>query len=273
MSLGYNVGIIGGGFVGSAVAFGFGSSNSQDFNVRVYDIDPNKSTHSFEETVQESDFIFLCLPTPSREDMSIELSYIEQSMEEVSKLVDPFEQTIIIKSTVIPGTCRRLSQKYGLNIVSNPEFLTERRAKWDFVNAAQIVIGSDEKDASVKVQNLYKKRFSSMKYLVTDSTTSEFIKYMLNCFFSVKISFMNEMYEIGDSFGVKWDDAVSGLVSDSRVGDSHVTVPGPDGKFGFGGHCFPKDLNAMIRFADRLGVDTKVLNASWEKNLQLREGN
>jgi len=273
MGTGYSVGIIGGGFVGSAVAFGFGSSNSYDFEVKIYDIDPTKSTHSFEETVTQSDFIFMCLPTPSREDMSIDLSYIEKSMEEVSKRIDPFEQTVIIKSTVVPGTCRRLSKKYGLNIVSNPEFLTERRAKWDFINAAQVVIGSDEIDAGTKVKRLYQKRFSSMKYLVTDSATSEFVKYMLNCFFSVKLTFMNEMYQVGQSFGADWEDAVTGLVSDSRVGDSHITVPGPDGKFGFGGHCFPKDINAMIRFAERLGVDTKVLKAAWDKNLDIREEN
>ena len=117
MSATYNVGIIGGGFVGSAVAFGFGSSNSHDFNVRVYDIDPDRSSHTFEETISESDFIFLCLPTPSKPDMSIDLSYVEDVMEKISKIVDPFEQTIIIKSTVIPGTCRRVSKKFGLNIV------------------------------------------------------------------------------------------------------------------------------------------------------------
>ena len=111
-----------------------------------------------------------------------------------------------------------------------------------------------------------------MKYLVTDSTTSEFVKYMLNCFFSAKLSFMNEMYQIANSFGVNWEDAVVGLVSDSRIGDSHVSVPGPDGKLGYGGHCFPKDINAMIKFAERLGVDTKVLSAAWQKNLEVREG-
>jgi len=272
MSNNFRVGVIGGGFVGSAVAFGFGSSNSYDFDVKVYDVNPNKSSHSFEQTVKESDFLFLCLPTPSKDNMSIDLSYIEASMEEISKHADPFEQTIIIKSTVIPGTCRRLSQKYGLNVVSNPEFLTERRAKWDFINASQIVIGSDDKMSASKLKSLYQKRFSSMQYLITDTVTSEFVKYMLNCFFSVKLSFMNEMYQVGQSFGVKWEDAVTGLVSDSRVGDSHVTVPGPDGKFGFGGHCFPKDLNAMIKFAERLGIDTKVMSAAWQKNVEVREG-
>ena len=154
--------------------------------------------------------------------------------------------------------------------MSNPEFLTERRAKWDFINASQIVIGSDDKMSASKLKSLYQKRFSSMQYLITDTVTSEFVKYMLNCFFAVKLSFMNEMFQVGQSFGVRWEDAVTGLVSDSRVGDSHITVPGPDGKFGFGGHCFPKDLNAMIRFAERLGVDTKVMTASWQKNLEVR---
>ena len=269
----YNVGVIGGGFVGSAVAFGFGSSNSHPFNVRVYDIDPNKSSHTFEETVLESDFIFLCLPTPSCGDMSIDLSYIESSMKDISALVDPFKQTVVVKSTVVPGTCRRLSKKYGINVVSNPEFLTERRAKWDFINASQILIGSDEKEGAMKVQSLYKKRFTSMKYVLTDTTTAEFIKYLLNCFFSVKLSFMNEMYQIGEAFGVDWSKAIEGLASDSRVGDSHITVPGPDGKFGFGGHCFPKDINAMIKFAERLGVDPTILKGAWEKNIEVREKN
>ena len=270
MSEGYNVGVLGGGFVGAAVAFGFGSSNDYEFNVKTYDIDPNKSTHTFVEMVNGSDFIFVCLPTPYKDDMSIDLSYIEKGIKDLSKVVDPFNQTIIIKSTVIPGTCRRLSKKYGLNIVSNPEFLTERRAKWDFMNAAQVVIGSDEMDSASKVKSLYSKRFSSMKYLVTDSTTSEFIKYMLNCFFSVKIGFMNEMRQISDSFGANWEEAVGGMAGDCRVADSHLTVPGPDGKMGFGGHCFPKDLNAMIKFAERLGVSPKIMSATWDKNVEVR---
>jgi len=268
---GFRIGILGGGFVGSAVSFGFGSSNDYNFDIKVYDIDQNKRTHSFEDTVKGSDFIFLCLPTPpKKDDMSIDLSYIENTMEELTKLVDPFNQTIVVKSTVIPGTCRRLSKKYGINVVSNPEFLTERRAKWDFMNAAQIVIGSDEKEGSAKLKSLYEKRFTSMKYLITDTVTSEFIKYLLNCFFATKVGFMNEMYQVAQDFGVDWNVAVGGLIGDSRVADSHVTVPGPDGSLGFGGHCFPKDLNALIHFAERLGVDPKIMKATWDKNQEVR---
>ena len=266
----FNVGVLGGGFVGSAVAFGFGSSNDYEFNVKTYDIDPSKSTHSLEDMVNGSDFIFVCLPTPYNDDMSIDLSYIEKGIEDISKIVDSFKHTIIIKSTVVPGTCRKLSKRYGMNIVSNPEFLTERRAKWDFMNAAQVVIGSDEIDSATKVKSLYEKRFTSMKYLVTDTVTSEFIKYMLNCFFSVKIGFMNEMYQIANSFGANWEEVIEGVAGDCRVADSHICVPGPDGKMGFGGHCFPKDLNALINFADSLGVDPKIMKATWSKNLEVR---
>jgi len=267
----YRVGIIGGGFVGSAVAFGFSSGNNHDFDIKIHDIDPDKSTHTFEEVATQSDYIFVCVPTPPKEDMSIDLSYVEGVIEKLKDLIDPVRQTVLIKSTVIPGTCQKLSMKYGINIVSNPEFLTERRARWDFINATQVVIGSDNVADRSRVKNLYQKRFSSMRFVLTDTKTSEFIKYLLNCFFSTKLSFLNEMHQVAESIGVDWDTAVSGLVSDSRVGDSHVTIPGPDGKFGYGGKCFPKDINAMIHFAQSLEIAPLVLEAGWEKNKEVRE--
>ena len=113
----FRVGVLGGGFVGSAVAFGFGSSNGHQFDVKVYDTDPTRSTHSFYEMSTKSDFIFVCLPTPQSDNGAIDLKYIEEGIESLSKAIDPFNQTIIVKSTVIPGTCRRLSKKYGVNIV------------------------------------------------------------------------------------------------------------------------------------------------------------
>ena len=180
------------------------------------------------------------------------------------------ETEVIIKSTVLPGTCRKMSEKYNFRVSSNPEFLTERRAKWDFVNAAQILIGSDDPDSANKIKSLYEQRFNSMKYTITDTVTSELIKYTLNCFFATKVSFMNEIKEISNKIGADWEKVVEGFTSDSRVGDSHVDVPGPDGKFGFGGKCFPKDLNGLTSFAKNLGLDTKVLEAAWEKNLLYR---
>ncbi len=271
MKKGKKIGIIGGGFVGSAAAFGFGSSNIVDFDIKVYDKDPHKSSHSLQETVLDSDFIFLCVGTPSLKDGTIDLSQIDEAFSEIVSLGDLSEKIFIIKSTVVPGTCRHFCKKYQLPVVSNPEFLTERRAKWDFINAAQVVIGSDDGLSGDRVRDLYRQRFTNMKYIMVDTITSEFIKYMLNCYFSVKVSFMNEMRQISDSMGISWEDAVGAFVSDSRIGDSHVQVPGPDGKFGFGGHCFPKDINAMIHFAKNLNLKPTVLEAAWSKNLEVRE--
>jgi len=104
----------------------------------------------------------------------------------------------------------------------------------------------------------------------TNFETAELIKYMNNCFFATKVSFLNEMYQIAEKCGANWEEAVEGFVRDGRIGHSHMNVPGPDGKFGFGGSCFPKDIQAMINFAQSLGVDPCVLNGVWDKNLDVR---
>jgi len=93
---------------------------------------------------------------------------------------------------------------------------------------------------------------------------------MNNCFFALKVSFLNEMRILADKCGVQWETAVDGFVRDGRIGHSHLQVPGPDGKFGFGGSCFPKDLRAIIQFAEENGVDTRTLKAAWETNLEVR---
>ena len=104
----------------------------------------------------------------------------------------------------------------------------------------------------------------------TSYETAELIKYMSNCFFATKVSFMNEMYQIAEKIDANWDEAVSGFVSDGRIGHSHLGVPGHEGKFGFGGSCFPKDIQAMIDFAEMFGLNPSVLKGAWEKNLEVR---
>ena len=121
------------------------------------------------------------------------------------------------------------------------------------------------------MKKLYEERFNSMKYTLTDTTTSELIKYTLNCFFSTKVTYLNEIHQICSAVGANWKDLIEGFTSDSRVGDSHVNVPGPDGKYGFGGNCFPKDLNGLKHFAKNLNIDTTLLDAVWKKNTKLRK--
>ena len=134
---------------------------------------------------------------------------------------------------------------------------------------ARIIFGGDETNCNI-VLKLYENRFKNRNYIITDSTTAEFVKYMNNTFFATKVSIMNEFYRLAKVIGVEWEMALHGFVSDHRIGDSHLDVPGPDGKLGFGGTCFPKDINAFIDYADSLNVDMNVLKAAWKTNLEVR---
>jgi len=267
----YNIGVVGNGFVGSAVQFGFSPSTGCDYEVRVYDKDPSKSVDSIEETVNESEFIFLSVPTPSNKDGSMNLDIVEQALQDISDVNKYQGNIVLLRSTVTPGTTRKLQDKYpNLRIVFNPEFLTERNAKYDFINQARIIIGGDEV-YSKQVGDLYRLRFGESQPIIeTNWETAELIKYMSNCFFTTKISFMNEMYQIAEKCGVDWDVALDGFFRDGRVGHSHMNVPGPDGKFGFGGSCFPKDIQAMINFGESLGLNMNTLKGAWNTNLEVR---
>ena len=265
------IGIVGNGFVGSSVAFGFSPQCGCDgADVKIYDKDVSKSTHSLESTLT-SDFIFVSVPTPSNKDGSINLDIVYNVFDEMNKLNNRTDNVFLLRSTVTPGTTRKLQRKYrNLNIVFNPEFLTERSAKLDFINQARFILGGLKKDTN-KVEKLYRWRFGeTLSVIKTNYETAELIKYMNNCFFATKVSFLNEMYQIADSCGADWDMAVEGFVRDGRVGHSHMNVPGPDGKFGFGGSCFPKDVQAMINFAESLDVSPDVLRGTWNKNLDVR---
>ena len=255
------IGIIGNGFVGEAQAFAF----SPTYDVRVYDIDPLKATHKLEE-VHECDFVFVCVPTPMNADGSQNLSFIENVFDNAKEEGPVY----IIKSTIIPGTTSNLQSKYpDLNIVFSPEFLTQRTAKLDMMTQARVIFGGDFVLTKL-CEEFYSKRFKNRNYIHTDTTTAEFIKYMNNTFFATKVSFMNEFKRLADKIDVDWNTAVWGFSADHRLGDSHLDVPGPDGKLGFGGTCFPKDINAIIDVANKEGVDMNVLKAAWKTNLEVR---
>ena len=276
MILKQKIGVVGNGFVGGAVKFGFSPQVGCDAEVRVYDKNPDKSTHSLEETVNKSDFIFLSVPTPANEDGSINIDIITSALEDINEVHDGKDNAILIRSTVIPGTTWALQTKYpNLNILFNPEFLTERSANFDFINQSRFIVGNSGQQMSAmkseQFVELIKDRFGDcVAVMETSYETAELIKYMNNCCFATKVSFMNEMYQIAEKIDANWDEAVSGFVSDGRIGHSHLGVPGHDGKFGFGGSCFPKDIQAIINFGDSLGVDMKVLKGAWETNLKVR---
>ena len=231
------LGIIGNGFVGNAIAHAF----IPYMTVRIHDKDPEKCFDKIEDVINNSDVVFVCVPTPMTKSGKIDLSIVESVFSEV-------QQSLEKKDTVF-----------------------ERHARFDFLNQSRIVLGSKDKKGIQKVKDLYEVRFSSNYFIETTYETAELIKYFNNLFFAVKVSFMNEMKLIADKLlDVQWDKAVEGFVSDGRVGDSHLQVPGPDGKRGFGGSCFPKDINAFIDYSKSIGVDMNVLEGAWKTNLNVR---
>lgn len=256
----FKVGVIGNGFVGESQAFAF----SPTTDLRIYDIDPTKATHTKEE-LDECDFIFVCVPTPMKKDGSQDISFIDKVFEEA--IEGPI---YIIKSTVLPGSTKNLQNKYPkLSILFSPEFLTERTAKLDMLTQARIVLGGDN-NLTNKAAELFEQRFMNKHIIKTDSTTAELIKYMNNTFFATKVSIINEFKLLADKLGANWEDALYGFASDGRIGDSHLHVPGPDGRLGYGGTCFPKDVNALITLAKELDTPLNTIEGGWTTNLVVR---
>ena len=263
------IGIVGNGFVGNAIATGLIEFVRE---IKIYDIDPRKATHILPTVVNDTDVVFVSVPTPMKNALGgeIDLSILEGTLNEINKCSNG-NSIIVVKSTVVPGTMEKFQDKFPrLRLVFNPEFLTERFARLDFINAARVVLGGEKRNVRV-VKKMLEPRFPGAKFIETDFCTAQLIKYMANCFFSVKLSFMNEMYQISNAAGADWETAIAGFISDGRIGNSHITIPGHDGSLGFGGKCFPKDLNALLYRAEELGVKPTMLKAAWSKNLEVRQ--
>ncbi len=267
----YTIGIIGKGFVGNAVANGFSSGSGYNSNILIYDKNPSLGQNTLQEVVSNSDFIFISVPTPSNRDGSINLNIVESVIDDISKIKTDNNPIILLRSTIVPGTSLSIQNKYpDLKIVFNPEFLTERSAIFDFLSQSRYVLGGDA-DNTNKVAELYRDRFGqSIAIIETDFQTAELIKYVCNCFFATKVSFLNEMKLISDKVNADWPTVIEGFVRDGRVGHSHVNVPGPDGKNGFGGSCFPKDVQALIDFCKKNEISPDVLEGVWNTNLKVR---
>ena len=256
------IGIIGQGFVGNAVYQKF----KQYYEVFTFDLDETKCNSTFNE-VAECDYVFTCLPTPMNSDGSCNTNIVEG----VIKQIDEIGKTngIVVKSTIVPGTTQSWNEKYKTNIVFNPEFLTERNAVKDYENQSRIILGGP-RPSTTKLKGIFSKVFPKAHIVKTDSTHAEMVKYLINTFLSVKVSFANEIYQICEVLKIDYDKVVEYATYDERLGDSHWNVPGHDGDFGFGGHCFPKDLAALIHLAENLNVIDNVLSAAEQTNTQVR---
>ena len=262
-----DIGIIGQGYVGTAINEGF-----KDFyKVNTYDkFDIAKSTlPSTKEVTRKSEVIFVCVPTPMRKDGTCYTGIVEEVIREINEVANG--QIVVIKSTVPPGTTDRLNKEYGnVSVIFNPEFLTEANFLDDFRNQNRIILGGTRKGTNV-LRQIYSKVFPKATIVKTGSKTAEMVKYFINCFLATKVIFANEMYDICSAAGIDFDKVTEYALYDKRIGSSHLMVPGPDGDRGFGGHCFPKDMEALIYFAKQMSIDPKLLKNVLDKNDSLRK--
>ena len=262
-----DIGIIGCGFVGEALYEGFHNF----FSIEIYDkyASDKSSCETLEELCEKTKILFLCLPTPMNSDGSCNISIVEETIRIINQNTSG-EHTVVIKSTIPPGTTENFNKKYdNINVVFNPEFLTEANYIDDFKNQNRIIIGGP-RPHSTKIKNLYEMVFKNVPIIKTSSTIAEMVKYTANCFLATKVSFANEIKEICEEIEIDYDKVIEYARYDDRLGSSHWKAPGPDGKLGFGGSCFPKDINALIYFARNLDIDVNVLEAAWRTNLRVR---
>lgn len=244
------MGIIGKGFVGGAVSNGFDTKF-----VSQYIVDPRFSDFSIENLVEANpEVTFICLPTPTRTEMSadgpigsVNADLIKSTLEKLDVL--GYEGIVVIKSTVAPSVLQSFQLKYPLNIVYNPEFLTEANANDDFIDPPFQILGGDW-DLCTRVEQMYLK-FSRVNQVPTfklDIKAASFLKYTINSWLATKVVFFNELRKLYDTYEMEtsWEEFAGVLSHEPRIGPSHMNVPGPDGKFGFGGNCFPKDTKAFV---------------------------
>tara|TARA_B100000029_G_scaffold148668_1_gene143919 strand:+ start:2048 stop:2887 length:840 start_codon:yes stop_codon:yes gene_type:complete len=261
-----NVGIIGQGFVGTALREVFSCYN------KVYTYDKahkDLSTHKgISDLSYSCDVVFVCVPTPMKPDGSCDTSIVEAVCLEACRTGR--QNIIVIKSTVPPGTTKKINEQcVNSQVVFNPEFLLERNATEDFRNTTRVILGGP-RPATTRLKWFYANVFPKASIVKTDSTIAEYVKYLTNCFLSVKVSLANEISSMCEADGVDYDKVVEYAIYDNRLGNSHWSVPGPDGSLGFGGSCFPKDLNALIQHAISIGVPPNTMVGAWNTNLTVR---
>lgn len=257
------IGIIGNGFVGNAIYQNF----KDKVLCKVYDVRVHRCYNTMEETI-DSDIVFVCLPTPMLFGGQCDLSYVMSFFETVN--VTNGKTIFVIKSTVPIGTTNKILEKRPeLRVVHNPEFLTAVNAVEDFKNADRHIIGGKQEWCMI-LHDFYKSYFPNTPTQVVTSNESETIKYFANSFLAAKVSFFNNLYEICEKFQMNFDSVKNGVCTDDRIGFAHTKVPGPDGLMGFGGYCFPKDINALITTLKQNNIDSSLFEAAWNYNLKVR---
>lgn len=261
------IGIIGYGVVGKAFADVF----KDKVNIYIYDR-YIPEYNNIERVVKNCSIVFVAVPTPMYEDGSIDISSVKDVLKRITAVKLPGRKLpiVVIRSTIVPGTTASLQKQFpALHLVYNPEFLSERNSLADMERTDRVVIGGQLKYCK-KVEEIYRLVFPYARYIITDTTTAEMIKYAANVTLAGQVMIANELYQICQKLNVDWAFVRNAIILDPLIG-RNTKVPGPDGDFGFGGKCLPKDLNALIHRAKELGYNPELLIQIWNSNLKVRK--
>ena len=258
------IAIIGFGFVGKALYSGLIDNSDTCL------IDPKLNTSIIDLKDANPEIIFICVPTPVSDDgLSQDTSILEKVLIEIDNL--KLSTSIVIKSTVLPDKLEELNALH--EIIYNPEFLREKTANYDFINSDLIIIGG-KKESSKKLGLFYDlhTKCKCKEYIYTDIVAASFVKYTINSFLASKVLFFNELQALYKSSGTKtpWDEFIKIISIDKRIGDSHMDVPGHDGRFGFGGACLPKDSSAFVHYSIKAKKPLNLLKKAIKLNKLIR---
>lgn len=258
----FKIGIIGVGMVGTPLKRYFEEElgHHRGSDLFLYDLDPKKD---YFDDINQADIIFISVPSPRASDGSADLSAVESAFQQIKGDPPAGGKIVVIKSTVTPGTTETFQKNYPEHkILFNPEFLTEKRAWEDFLKPDRQIVGFTEQslDAAHAVLSLLPKApfmspwgGNTYRPIKITATEAEIIKYGGNIHFARKINFANVMAALAEAHGVDYERVRMGMAADFRIGDSHLDVT-HGGYRGFGGFCFPKDLDALMMHMDAIGL-------------------
>ena len=257
------IGIVGLGFVGNAI-----KTSYEDPGIELALVDPSKGFTDTYDDLKSCSGVFVCVPSPQGYDGSCDTSILESVLDNL-KTVD-YNGVIISKVTAPPHVYARL-QKTHKNLVHAPEFLTAANAIQDYRNGRFCFIGGEVqayRNEAERIIRLGQRGLNSVMHCSIQEAS--LAKYTINSFLATKVVFMNEMASLGETSDCDWDKIKRMISQDNRIGITHLQVPGPDGSYGFGGACFPKDTSALLKFADDLKQQMTVLEAAVKQNTLLR---
>lgn len=254
------IGIIGLGFVGGAV-----KAAHDLVGIETVDVDPHKGLPSTLSDAKTCEAIYICVPSPIGPDGACDTSILEDVM---LQLTD-YTGVIISKVTAPPNVYVRLQETHK-NLIHAPEFLVAATATEDYINGTYAIIGGCEPYATQAEAAILIAQRKVRKITKIGIGEAALTKYAINTFLATKVIFMNELKTLADAAGIDYNVVKETVQLDERQGTSHFDVPGPDGQYGFGGACFPKDTSALLKYAESLGVVLSVLDTAVIKNKTIR---